>query len=619
MLAATERWRERLRTSAEALALVRPGDRVFVGTGCAAPLTLLRALEQSTRLPGVRLVHVVLSGELPDGYDEGLSSFRHEVLFIGTGDRALIRAGRADYVPVSLADIPAMIRDGRFPIDVALVQVTPPDSSGMCSLGISIDVTKAAVEAADRVIAEVNPVLPRTHGDGSVPLERLDCLVEVAPRASEYLHEPIGDAGRQIARYVARIIPDGATLQIGVGRVANEMLRYLRNRRDLGIHSDVITEPLVDLIQEGVVTGARKSVDPRLVVASWAMGTRRLYDLLDDNPRFALRPVDQVCDAVAIAAQDRMVSVTQAFAIDLTGQVSADEFAGELYGGVGTQADFHRGASRARGGKAIVCLASTTEEGDSRILPHLRDQDGVTIARADVHYVVTEFGTAYLFGRSLHDRAVALIEIAHPDHREELLAAAKRLGYVHPKQELRSRSAYPTQEERHVTLRDGRSVLIRPTRTTDASGLQQLFYGLTARDVYTRFFTNLTSLTDEWAEHLCSVNYEQEMAFVAVTGEDWEHEQLIASSAYYVDPSTNLADVAYIVHPQWQGAGLGSALQARTIEYARDQGLRGFTADVLIENKAMLRVFERSGLYLSKRPQRGVCELEMLFRDSGEN
>lgn len=614
-MTATERWRQLLRTPAEALALVRPGDRVFIGTGCAAPVTLLRALEQSTRLPGVRLAHVVLSGELPEGYEQGLSSFRHEVLFIGTGDRALIKAGRADYIPVSLADVPAMIRDGRFPIDVALVQVAPPDSSGMCSLGISIDVTKAAVECADRVIAEINPALPRTHGDHGVPVGRLDLVVEVAPEVSEYLHEPIGDVGRQIARYVARIIPDGATLQIGLGRVANEMLRHLRNRRDLGIHSDVITEPLVDLIEAGVITGARKSVDPGLVVASWAMGTRRLYDLLDNNPQFALRPVDQVCDARSIAAQDRMVSVTQSFAIDLTGQVSADEFAGELYGGVATQAEFHRGASRARGGKAIVCLASTTEQGDSRILPHLRDQDGVTIPRADVHYVVTEYGIAYLFGRSLHDRAVALIEIAHPDHREDLLAAAQRAGYVHRKQKLRSRSAYPIQEERRVTLHDGRSVLLRPTRTTDASGLQQLFYSLTPRDVYTRFFTNLTSLTDEWAEHLCSVNYEQEMAFVAVTGEDWEHERLVASSAYYVDPSTNLADVAYIVHTQWQGVGLGTALHALTIEYARDQGLRGFTADVLIENKAMLRVFERSGLDVSKRSERGVDELEMLFRD----
>ncbi len=612
---ATEEWRERITTAADAVALIRPGDRVFVGTGCATPLGLLAALERCSPVrAGVRLVHVVLSGELPESYLRGVSSYRHEVLFIGSWDRALLQAGRAEYVPVSLAEVPAMIRDGRFPIDVALVQAAPPDADGMCSLGISIDVTKEAVERAGRVIAELNPALPRTHGDTGVPVTRFDRLVEISPRVTEYVHEPIGDVGRQIARYVARIIPDGATLQIGLGRVANEMLGHLRNRRDLGIHSDVITEPLVDLIEAGVITGARKSVDPGLVIASWAMGTRRLYDLLDNNPRFQLRPVDRVCDAAAIAAQDRMVSVTQAFAIDLTGQVSADEFAGELYGGVAAQAEFHRGASRARGGKAIVCLASTTDDGESRILPHLGEHDGVTIPRADVHYVVTEYGIAYLFGRSLHDRAVALTEIAHPDRRDELLSAAKRLGYVHTKQKLRSRRAYPTHEESHVTLRDGRTVLFRPTRTTDAPGLEQLFYSLTPQDVYTRFFTYLTSLTDEWAEHLCSVDYEQEMAFVAVTGEDWEHEQLVANSAYYVDPSTNLADVAYTVHPQWQGVGLGSALHARTTEYARARGLRGFTADVLLTNTAMLRVFERSGLDITKRAERGSYELTMLFR-----
>jgi acyl-CoA hydrolase/RimJ/RimL family protein N-acetyltransferase len=592
---------------------------VFVGTGCAAPLTLLQALERQDRPPkGVRLIHVMLSGAPPESYLHGVSSYRHELLFVGSWDRALMGAGRADYVPVSLAEVPGMIRDGRLPIDVALVQVAPPDAEGMCSLGISIDVTKEAIERANRVIAEINPALPRTRGDTRVPVALLDRLVQVPARVTEYVHEPIGDVGRQIARYVARIIGDGATLQIGLGRVANEMLAHLRNRRDLGIHSDVITEPLVDLIEDGIVTGARKSVDTGLVVASWAMGTRRLYDLLDDNPAVVLRPVNHVCDSAAIAEQDRMVSVTQAFAIDLTGQVSADEFDGEFYGGVGTRPDFHRGASRARGGKAIVCLASTTDAGDSRILPHLREQDGVTIARSDVHYVVTEHGTAYLFGRSLGQRAVALIEIAHPDHREELLTAAKRLGYVHAKQSLRSRSAYPTAEERRVALRDGRVVLIRPTRTTDAPGLQQHFYSLTPRDIYTRFFTNLSSLTDEWAEHLCSVDYEQEMAFAAVTGEDWEHEQVVANSAYYVDPSTNLADVAYIVHPEWQGVGLASAMQARTIEYARNRGLRGFTADVLIENKAMLRVFERSGLALSRRTEQGVHELKVLFEPDGD-
>ena len=599
----------------EAVARIRPGERVFVGTGGATPLMLLRALERLDHHPaGVRLVHLLLSGDLPEAYRRGVSAYRHEILFVGSGDRELVRAGRAEYIPVSLAEVPAMIADGRFPIDVALVQVRPPEADGTCSLGPSVDVTKAAVEHARRVIAEVNPRLPRACGETRVPMSGIDATVRTDAPVAEYVHEPIGALGGRIARYVARIIDDGSTLQVGVGRVANEMLRHLRNRRDLGIHSDVITDAVADLVDAGVVTGAQKSLDRNVAVASWAMGTSHLYELLDGNPAFELRPVDRVCDAGLIARQDRMVSVTQAFAIDLTGQVCSDEFRGELYGGVATQADFHRGASRSRGGKAIVCLASRTDDGASRILAQLGEGDAVSIARADVHYVVTEYGIAYLFGRSLRERAVALIEVAHPESRGQLLEDAKRLGYVPSGQQLRSRSAYPAEEERNVRLRDGRKVLIRPTRTTDAGALQQLFYALSPENVYTRFFTNLASLTDRNAEHLCSVDYEHEMAFVAVSGEDWERELVVGNSAYYVDPSTRLADVAYTVHPDWQDAGLGTALQQRTIEYARANGIRGFTADVLASNKRMLAVLERSGLEISRQlPVRGAYEIVMRF------
>jgi acyl-CoA hydrolase/RimJ/RimL family protein N-acetyltransferase len=485
------------------------------------------------------------------------------VFFVGADSRAQVAAGRAEYVPIALA--------------------------------------------------EVNPRMPRTHGDSRVHVERLHHLVAVDTPVIEYLHEPVGDVAAQVARYVARIISDGATLQIGLGRVPNEMLRYLRNRRDLGIHSDVITEPLVDLVERGVVTGRRKGLDRGKLVTSWCMGSRRLYDLVDDNPAFAFRPVDAVCDPAVISAQHAMVSVTQAFAIDLTGQICADQYAGELYGGVSTQPQFHAGAARAPGGKAIVCLASTDEQGDSRIRGALRAGEAVAIARADVRYVVTEYGVAYLFGKSLRERAVALIEIAHPEHRDALLAEAIERGYVPAGQRLRSRSAYPVEEERRVRLRDGRDVLIRPARTGDAAGLQALFHHLRPSDVYTRFLTNLASLSVDRAEHLTSVNYRDEMAFVAVTG-DWEAEEVVASSSYYVNPTTNYADVAYLVHPDWQGVGLGSALERCTADYARRHGLRGFTADVLTDNHAMLGVFERGGHDVTRHLEPGVYELTLTFR-----
>jgi RimJ/RimL family protein N-acetyltransferase len=347
-------------------------------------------------------------------------------------------------------------------------------------------------------------------------------------------------------------------------------------------------------------------------VASWAMGTRRLYDLVDDNPQFAFHPIDYVCDPAVIAAHERMVSVTQAFAIDLTGQVCTESLDGRLYGGLSTGPAFHRGALASPRGVAIVCLASRTPEGKSAIRSELDPGEPVAIPRGDVHWVITEYGTAYLFGRSIPERAVALIEIAHPDDRQELLDAAVARGLVPAEQKLRSRAAYPVGEERDAVLKDGRDVRIRPTRTSDARAMQELFYRLPADDVHTRFFQNLRSLTDACAQHLSSVNYEDEMAFAAVVG-PLENERIVGAVSYYVDPRSGLADVGYMVDPEWQGAGLGGILHGRAVEYARSHGVRGFTADVMVSNSRMLRVFRRGDHDLSVTTESGISEVTMIF------
>ena len=509
-----------------------------------------------------------------------------------------------EYLPLSLADAPRLFANGQLPLDVAMVQVAPPDPDGTCSLGISVDVTKAAALAARTVIAEVNPAMPRTAGDSRIPVDRIASFVPVDTPVVEYLHDPAGEVAEQIARYVARLIDDRSTLQIGLGRVPNEMLAHLTNRRDLAIHSDVITEPIVDLVAAGVVTGP--------VATSWAMGSRRLYDLVDDDPRFAFHPIEYICDPTVIRSRERMVSVTQAFTIDLTGQVSTERLDGVLYGGVSTGPAFHRGALASPGGMAIVCLASRTPAGRSAISLELGPGEAVAIPRADVHWVITEYGTAYLFGRSLAERAVALIEIAHPDVRSELLDAAIASGLVGPKQQLRSRTAYPVAEVRDVRLRDGREVQVRPTRTSDTGAMQELFYRLSEEDVQTRFFQKLTSLTDTAAQHLCSVDYEEEMAFAAVVGPS-AHERIVAASSYFLNPASGLAEVAYMVDPDWQGAGLGSDLHAGLVDYAREHGARGLTADVLAGNSRMMRVFERGDHSLSVETDAGVAEVTMLF------
>jgi acyl-CoA hydrolase/GNAT superfamily N-acetyltransferase len=580
-------WRGRQVSAAEAVSVVRPGDRVFVGSACATPRTLVDALEQSNR-SGVVLVHF-LTDRVGTG-DPPHTNYRHRVFYVGRDVRALhdVRAlresGLVEYVPLSLGDVPRLFHNGQMPLEVAMVQVAPPDPDGTCSLGISVDVTKAAALTARTVIAEVNPAMPRTAGDSRIPVDRIASFVPVETPVVEYVHDPAGEVAEQIARYVARLIDDRSTLQVGLGRVPNEMLAHL--------------------VAAGVVTGP--------VATSWAMGSRRLYDLVDDDPRFAFHPIDYICDPTVIGSRERMVSVTQAFTVDLTGQVSTESLDGALYGGVSTGPAFHRGALASPGGMAIVCLASRTPAGRSAISLDLGPDEAVAIPRADVHWVITEYGTAYLFGRSLAERAVALIEIAHPDVRGELLDAAIERGLVGPKQQLRSRTAYPVAQVRDVRLRDGREVRLRPTRTSDTRPMQDLFYRLSDEDRETRFLHKLSSLTDSAAQHLCSVDYEDEMAFAAVVGPS-AHERIVAASCYYLDPATGLAEVAYMVDPDWQGAGLGGILHAGLVEYAREHGARGMTADVLFGNSRMMRIFKRGDHSLRLKTDAGVQELTMLF------
>jgi acyl-CoA hydrolase/RimJ/RimL family protein N-acetyltransferase len=598
-----------------ALSAIRAGSRVYIGTGCAAPRTLLAQLEAMNPAPAdLEFVSFVTTSALPQVEGASRTRYRHRAFFVGSEMVALADSGQLDYVPISLEEVPRLLESGRLSIDVALLQVSPPDARGFVSLGVSVDLAPAILSVARMVIAEVNPAMPRTYGESFIHLDRFDALVEVDTPVAEYLHPKIGEVAERIARYIASIIDDGSTLQIGLGRVPNEALRYLRDRRDLGIHSDVITDGVVDLVEAGVVTGRRKARHRDRIVASYCLGTRRLYDLIDDNPRFEFLPIDQVCDPEEVARQERMVSITQAFAIDLTGQVCVDQFEGEFYGGVSTQAGFIRGAARSPGGKPIICLSSTTDNGESRIKPLLDVGDGVGIARSDVHYVITEYGIAYLFGKSIRERAVALIEVAHPRWREELLTAAKKLGYVRPDQYLASQAAYSVHEERIVTLKNGVKVMIRPARAADAGALQGLFHRLSEDDVYTRFFRHVRSLSYRELQTLCNVNHETDVAFLGVTGPR-ENEEVVGSACYFLSPTTNLAEVAFMVAPEFQGVGLGTALQARLQEHAMSRGVRGFVSEILPGNTSMLRLAANAQGTMTTSRDENAVHVTVLFPD----
>ncbi|HET6729430.1 MAG TPA: GNAT family N-acetyltransferase [Jiangellaceae bacterium] len=611
---AARTWREQCVSAEEAVARVPAGAHVFVGgSGAGAtPRTLLGALEAAALdHPGVELLHVL--AHRGAGPDAPRSVFRNRVYSATPDQEQAIATARVDYVPLPLAELPRLMRRGRVRVDVALVQVTPPDTAGRCSLGVSVDATLEAVRQARLVVAEINPAMPWTGPHGTVPYERLDVTVEVDAAVPEYPLPPDTATAEQIARYAARLVDDGATLHSGRGEVPDRVLRYLGSRRDLGIHTDVITDAVLDLVATGVVTGRRKTMSRGRIVASTAVGSRRLYDLIDNNAQVVLRPIDEVADPDVVSAQRRMVSITEAASIDMTGQVCAEPGGPRPFGGVGAQVTFHHGAVRSRGGRAIVCLAST-RDGESAVRAALGSGDPVTIPRWDIHWVVTEYGTANLHGASVRERAIALAEIAHPDHREDLLRAAADLGLLPHGQRLRSRRAYPVEEERVVTLPDGANVRVRPTRTSDAPLLQELFFRLRPRDVLTRFFRRLSSLTLEHAEHLSSVGYDEEMAFVAVVGSQ-EAERAVGTASYFVDQETGLADVAYMVDPEWQGRGLGTALHERTMDYARRHGVRGFTADVLIGNEAMMSIFRRSPGSLEVVEEGDRYEVVLLLAD----
>jgi 4-hydroxybutyrate CoA-transferase len=416
----------------EAVASIRSGQQLFVQGGAATPTALLVALaDRAPELTDVGVVHFHTEGPAPHLAPEMAGHFRHRALFIGANARAAVNEGRADYVPVFLSDVPELFSTGVLPLDAALINVTPPDAHGYCSLGTSVDAALAATHAATTVIAQLNRSMPRTLGDSFIHVDEIDFAVEVDQPPHVHHPAPIGEVERRIGELVADLVPDGATLQMGIGSIPTAVGRALLEKRDLGIHTELFTDPVLDLVEAGVVTGAAKEINRYKIVTAFLMGSQRLYDFVDDNPMIEMRPVDYTNDTTVIRRFRRMVAVNSAISIDLTGQVSADSIGTRFYSGVGGQMDFMRGAALSAEGRAIIALPSTAAGGAvSRIVPVLAEGAGVVTSRAHVRTVITEYGVAELFGRSVRERAAALIGLAHPDFRDELRHEARRRYHV---------------------------------------------------------------------------------------------------------------------------------------------------------------------------------------------
>jgi acyl-CoA hydrolase len=435
-LKTTGQYRQKLTTADRAVELVRSGDRLWIQEGNGTPEPLIQALlRRAPQLHNVELVHMLTLGNADYTLPEYEGHFRHNGLFLGHNVRAAVAAGRADYTPIYLSEIEKLFWSGQMPLDVAFIQTSPPDEYGYLSLGTSIDCTLSAAQCARLIIAEVNDQMPRTLGDTFLHLSKVAAIVETSRPLLELPPSPTSDVQRRIAGHVAPLIPDGATLQLGIGGIPNAVLESLYDRKDLGIHSEMCPDGVVPLMQAGVINGERKTLHRGKAVAGFVLGTKKIFDFINNNPVFEFHPTQYVNDPFVIAQNERMVAINSAIQVDLTGQVCADSIGTTPYSGFGGQLDFIRGAAHSKGGKPIIALPSTAKRGTvSRIVPVLDPGAGVVTSRGDVHYVVTEHGVAYLWGKTLRQRAEALIEIADPKFRAELYDFAERAHYVESRQ-----------------------------------------------------------------------------------------------------------------------------------------------------------------------------------------
>ena len=611
-----ERYAAKVTTATLAVSRIHHGDRVFVGSGAAEPLSLVDAMVSRDGGTDVEVVHIMTLGTAPYVERHVSSRFRHNAYFIGPNVRDAVSEGREDYTPIFLSEIAGLFKTRRVVIDVALIQVSEPDEHGYCSYGVSTDVVKPAAEHAEFVIAEINPHMPRALGDCFIHVRDIDLLVPVdRPLLEAPQGEPDAIAER-IARHIANLVEDGATLQLGIGTIPDAVLHYLTEFKDLGIHTEMFSDGVIPLIDKGIITNDRKTLHRGKIVASFVLGTKKLYDFIDNNPLIEFRPTHYVNDPFIIAKNERMISITGAIEVDITGQVCADSLGIMFYSGIGGQVDFTRGAARSKGGKPIIALPSTASNGTiSRIVPVLKPGAGVVTSRGDVHYVVTEYGVAFLHGKTIRERAMALIQIADPKFRPWLIAEAKARHLVYSDQiEMPVRTPiYPETVEKWIDLRDGSRVFMRPLKLTDERMLRDMFYKLSPESVRYRFFRMINSMPHEKLQEFLRIDYEADMAIVVLTDADEEGSEMLGIAHYSLDPRTNFADAAFLVRDDWQGKGLGTALLSTLVETARTRGIAGFTADVLADNAGMLRVFHKCGYAVESELEDGEYDLTISF------
>ncbi|HDD60124.1 MAG TPA: GNAT family N-acetyltransferase [Euryarchaeota archaeon] len=601
---------------------IHRGDRIFISTACAEPQYLVGALiryveSHPKAFFDAEIIHVWTLGVAPYTQEKFKRNFRHNSFFIGPHTRDAVNTGRADYTPIFLSQVPKLFYTGMVELDVSLIQVSVPDNHGYCSLGVSVDIVKAAVENSKLVIAQINPRMPRVHGDGFIHMDDINFAVYHEEPLLELKNEDV-DTGveEKIGRYVARLVQNGDTIQVGYGSIPNAVMKYLGGKKHLGVHTELLTPGIVELIKKGVVDNTKKTINRYKTVATFCMGDEKTYDFINDNPSIEFRTVDYTNNPRIIAQHDNMTAINSALEVDLTGQASAESIGNIFYSGIGGNVDFMRGAVMAKSGKSILALPSTARNGEvSRIVPYIREGAGITLTRGDIHYVVTEYGIAYLHGKNIRERALELISIAHPKFRPWLIMEAKKRHLIYEDQAFvpGRKGEYPEELETFRRLKDGSEIKLRPVKISDEPLLKDFFYSLSANSMYRRFLSARLDMPHERLQDFVVVDYTRRMVILAVI-EEGRKEKVVGVGEYSINEGSHTAEIAVAVLDAYQNKGIGTELVRYLTHLARKQGLLGFTAEVLQENKPMLHIFKKMGFDIQSSQEDGICELRMWFR-----
>lgn len=615
-----EKFPEKFKPEDEVFKNIHRGDRIFIGTGCGEPQYLVQALMRYVEshpkaFAEAEIMHVWTLGVAPYTDEKFNYNFRHNSFFVSDNTRESVNEGLADYTPIFLSNVPKLINDKFIPIDIALVQTSLPDNNGFVSLGISVDITKAAIENSPLVIAQLNSNMPRVHGDTFIDIKNIDYVIHHEEPLLEFSPQVPDEITRQIARYVTQIINDGDTIQLGYGSLPNAILHKMRGKEHLGVHTELLTDSMVELISEGVIDNSRKSINRGKTVATFCMGTEKTYKFIHDNPSIEFKPVDYTNSPLVIAGINNMTAINSALQIDLTGQATAESIGSTFFSGIGGSADFMRGAVLASGGKTILVMQSTARDGEvSRIVPFLDRGAGVTLNRGDIHYVVTEYGIAFIHGKNIRERAMDLIAISDPRFRPWLIEEAKKMNIIYRDQAFipGKRGEYPEHLETVRTTKGGISLSLRPVKINDEPLIKDFFYALSDKSLQRRFMSTQREVLHSMRQKFVVIDYTNELTILACVKKNGK-EIIIGIGQSLKDENTNTAEVAFAVRDDYQNKGIGTELLSFLTTQAKKEGLHGFTAEVLLENRSMIHVFEKMNFDMRKKIEDGVYYLTMRF------